>query len=102
MLSVDEHKSQAEHNERFFRSFYRPNTDFLDWAVTVLFNQAVHLIEAYLAKNNLHSGSHEERRMHVEQHLRPISVHFVRLYWLSRPIIRTMVTQTLRETVGSI
>ena len=84
MPDVDEHKSQAEHNERFFRSFYRPNSNFLDWAVTVLFYQAVHLVEAYLARNDIHSGSHAERLRYVGESLSSIYVDFRRLYGESR------------------
>jgi len=86
MPDLSEHKYQVKHNERFLESFYKPNTIFLDWAVTVLFYQAVHLVEAFLATKNLHSGNHAERNRNVASYLSPVAKNYRIMYWESRRV----------------
>ena len=40
---------------------------YYDWTVTVLFYVAVHLIEAKLACNDVHSGHHKERKKSMQR-----------------------------------
>lgn len=70
MPSQSIHLAQVHHNLTFLRSFYdaaTKTTPYPDWAVTVAFYTALHAIEAALAQQQLHSGSHMERRRFVRQ-----------------------------------
>jgi len=49
MPSFDQHFRQAQHNVEFLESFYE-TYKFNDWAITVSFYTAVHIIEAVIAK----------------------------------------------------
>ena len=51
MPSFDQHIRQAQHNIEFLESFY-PTYKFNDWAITVSFYTAVHIIEAVIAKRS--------------------------------------------------
>ena len=52
------HLTKAEHNEKFFHSLDISSTDFKDWIVTGIFYATIHYYEAYFAKQNKHSASH--------------------------------------------
>jgi len=47
--SKEEHLKQANKNERFYVTFELDDTEFLDWAVTVLFYSILHYVDAFLA-----------------------------------------------------
>jgi hypothetical protein len=55
-----DHLHIANNNEQFSQ-FLMTNRAHLDWAVTGMFYAAMHYIEAYLATQNIHSGSHRMR-----------------------------------------
>lgn len=55
------HRRQAEHNKRFLDWLNLDVTPYLDWAVTVMFYTALHLVEWLLATKGYHSDSHENR-----------------------------------------
>ena len=40
-------------------------SSFLDWAVTGMFYEGVHWVEAYLAKSSFHSVNHGSRMMYM-------------------------------------
>jgi len=61
MPDLRRHIFQAEKNERFFDQFDLDTTPFLDWAVTGLFYSALHYVDAFLAKQNVHPQTHEQR-----------------------------------------
>lgn len=77
------HLAKAEHNEDFVKDIGNP---YFDWQVVGLFYAAMHYIEAYLAKNNLHSPDHTIRTSVVqkEQKLRGIYVDYRELLNESR------------------
>lgn len=53
------HFSKGDHNEKFFNSFDLDKTTFRDWVVVGIFYTAIHYYEAYFAKSNRHTRSHE-------------------------------------------
>ena len=61
MPGVDVHSRQAKHNKAFLTEFNLVQTAYSDWAVTVMFYTALHLIEAYLATKGLHPADHGVR-----------------------------------------
>jgi len=61
MPATQEHQQKAGHNNTFWSGLDLQNTPYLDWAVTVMFYEAVHWIEAFLARKNLHSSGHPDR-----------------------------------------
>ena len=68
------HSRQAAHNKAFLAEFKLTETIYLDWAVTVMFYVALHLVEAYLASKDLHPMAHRIRDDYLSRtaDLRPI------------------------------
>ncbi len=84
MPSESVHLAQVRHNLAFLRGFYAPATPYPDWAVTVAFYAVVHAVEAMLARRQLHSQSHRERRQHVRRMLPTLWALYYRLDTFSR------------------
>lgn len=61
MPKKEEHVNCAEHNNSFWTSIELDSSHFIDWAVTGMFYESVHWIEAFLAPKGFHSGKHSER-----------------------------------------
>jgi hypothetical protein len=61
MPKKDEHISWATHDRNFWTSIDLDNTPFTDWAVTGMFYESLHWVEAFLATKRYHSGGHPER-----------------------------------------
>lgn len=74
MPSENVHRRQAEHNRQFLDWLDLDVTPYLDWAVTVMFYTALHLVEWLLATKGYHSDSHENRHQAMGRvsELRPI------------------------------
>jgi hypothetical protein len=74
MPSQREHAFQVLHNREFLATFDLDNSPFLDWAVTVVFYTAVHLVEQFLAHKGQDLLSHETRERFISQSadLKPI------------------------------
>ena len=74
MPSQREHAFQALHNREFLATFDLDNSPFLDWAVTVIFYTAVHLVEHFLAHQGQDLLSHQTRERFISQSadLKPI------------------------------
>ena len=72
MPQKDEHELQAQHNKAFLNDFEIQRSAYLDWAVTAMFYEAVHWIEAYLGTQGLHSSNHHQRAATMQKvpHLR--------------------------------
>ena len=67
-MKVEEHVAKARHNEEFLDQCDLPNSDFLDWAVTVISYSALHYVDAFLAHNfGAHPKDHRERSSHIYQ-----------------------------------
>ena len=61
MSKKEEHVSCAEHNNSFWTSIELDSSHFIDWAITGMFYESVHWVEAFLAPKGYHSGKHVER-----------------------------------------
>ena len=82
MPQKDEHINWATHNRCFWTSIDLDNTPFIDWAVTGIFYESVHWVEALLATKNHHSSTHTERKTNIvsyELELRPIWEDYIQL-----------------------
>jgi uncharacterized protein (UPF0332 family) len=66
MPSKDDHLQKARHNEAFFDSFELRSTPYLDWVVTGIFYAALHYVDAFLATQGVHPGSHSRRDAEVK------------------------------------
>lgn len=58
MASSNDHLTQADHNRDFINIIWPKNLQYPDWAVTVIFYTAIHLIEAYF-DHHLGKSSHD-------------------------------------------
>jgi len=84
-----EHLTQVRHNIDILNSFCSgavpyPTTVYPDWAVTVAFYTAVHLVEARLAQYHTHSTNHAQRDNEIRRRFRPIWHNYNRLQNNSR------------------
>jgi len=61
MPNKDEHVDWATHDRNFWTSIDLDNSSFTDWAVTGMFYESVHWIEAFLGTKGYHSGKHYDR-----------------------------------------
>ena len=61
MPQKEEHVNWATHNRSFWTSIDLDNTPFTDWAVTGIFYESVHWVEAFLATKGHHCGDHKQR-----------------------------------------
>ncbi len=61
MSKKDEHINWATHNRSFWTSIDLNSSPFIDWALTGMFYESVHWVEALLASKSYHSGKHSER-----------------------------------------
>ena len=84
MPSRDEHLAQAAKNEKLANTLAKG--EFTDWAVTLYFYTAVHLIESYLSIHGYHCDDHTERNKRISAipQLRQIFHEYQTLKTLSR------------------
>ena len=61
MPKKEDHLNCAEHNNSFWTSIELDSSHFIDWAITGMFYETVHWVEAFLAPKGYHSGKHAER-----------------------------------------
>jgi len=82
--SRDEHLAQAAKNRKLAETLAK--TEFLDWAVTIYFYVAVHVIESYLAIHVYHSTDHDQRRDYINRipQLRTVIKEYLALERVSR------------------
>lgn len=72
-MNAEEHINKARHNEAFLSQFNLPESDFLDWAVTVISYTALHYVDALLTNNfAVKPKNHAERSscIHAQPTLR--------------------------------
>ncbi len=86
MPSERVHRHQAEHNKQFLEWLDLDVTEYLDWAVTVIFYTALHFVEWLLATKGLHSDTHDNRHQAMGRvsELRPIYPDYRELETQSR------------------
>jgi hypothetical protein len=82
MATESDHLKQAQHNEKFLNSI--DATQFPDWAATVAFYTAVHLVQALLKHAGENCHSHNSRNRKVRQHFPAIWKIYQPLYTYSR------------------
>ena len=85
MPSLIEHETQYRHNLEFVQTFY-PSTKYLDWAITLYFYAAVHLIEAMYAQIGVHNKGHVVRNQRIASDHSGIAVEYMQLYLESRRV----------------
>ena len=61
MPQKEDHVNWAGHDRDFWTSIDVNSSPFVDWAVSGMFYEATHWVEAFLATYNHHSGTHGER-----------------------------------------
>ena len=61
----DEHINWAEHDRNFWVSIDLDNSLFTDWAVTGMFYESLHWVEAFLATKGYRSGNHPQRNRNM-------------------------------------
>ncbi len=76
MPDTESHVSRYKHNLDVLKSPELCKPENRDWAITVAFYAAVHIIESYFAKNDQHCSSHSRRNKMVncEKNLKKMSV----------------------------
>lgn len=86
MPTYMQHVYQAERNEYFLASFDPATTQHGDWAITIAFYTALHMLDAYLATRQVHPDSHFERigKLLADPKLQSLRVGYLRLYKESR------------------
>ncbi len=65
MPSSARHVQQALHNYAVYQYLNASSQPATDWQVTMLFYAALHYVDAYLGKMNVHPRSHEDRDAYV-------------------------------------
>jgi hypothetical protein len=86
MPSRTRHIEQAKSNSRFLSAFDLAKTQHPDWAITVAFYTAVHLVEAVFASRSpaVHFYKHEDRNSEVSSALPDISDSYMAMYLAGR------------------
>ena len=82
MPRKDEHIDWAGHDRNFWSSIDLDNTPFTDWAVTGMFYESLHWVEAFLDTKGYHSGGHPQREKNMllfESELRAIHTDYGKL-----------------------
>jgi hypothetical protein len=70
---------QTEQNERLARGLVLLSPQLMDWAVTVCFYAALHLVDSYLARLGIYPRTHVEREGLVQRRLPYIRRNYLRL-----------------------
>ena len=78
-----DHLAEADANRQFLQQIVEQRLA-PDWAVTVLFYQAMHTIEGWFANRSIHHVRHIRRNQAVVDHLREIAAPYRKLHDLSR------------------
>ena len=80
------HKKQAQHNHKVATRLDANDPTALDWAITIRFYAALHLVRAYLAQLGLQPKDHEETFDYLTQSGLPedLVAAYRRFYRLSR------------------
>lgn len=86
MPTKHQHQTKAADNEAFADYVDLNQRAAVDWVLTVLFYAAVHYVEAYFAKQGIHSTTHTTRIASIRQDptLRAIYRNYQELLTYSR------------------
>lgn len=95
MATEVQHQRQAEHNQRCLHSI--DTLQFPDWAATVAFYKAVHLVEVLMARKSLRTGSHVARNNHLKRMYPDLWREYRPLYTFSRMARYWCITVTQKN-----
>lgn len=65
MPKAEAHEKQYKHNKTLLQCDTLQSEENCDWAVTIAFYSAMHLIEKFFANKGIHNKSHEARNNFV-------------------------------------
>jgi hypothetical protein len=82
MATAEDHKLQAEHNRRFLETIDREG--FPDWAATVIFYTALHLVQMLFRTKGDVGGSHYRRNATLRRQYLSVWREYQPLYTFSR------------------
>lgn len=82
MPSKDEHLAK-EHRNKWLERGLRVVHTHPEWAITVTFYRALHLVDAALAVHDTHPRTHKQRNLAVNRLMAPISADYIDLKDLS-------------------
>jgi hypothetical protein len=82
MATEAEHNAKAASNQAFLDGI--DPAAYPDWAVTVAFYKAVHVVEGLLVRKGHVTRSHTARNQILKRRFRPVWRHYRPLYDLSR------------------
>lgn len=99
MATPQQHQTQADHNQSFFETI--DTSTFPDWAATVAFYKAVHLVEKLFRQRGQRSGNHTRRNNILKTQYLPIWRNYKALYSFSR-LARYWCMQVTAEHVRLI
>ena len=83
MPARDEHLAKADHGATVAASLMAEPAS-VEWAITVLFYRAVHVVEAWFALSGIHHQSHQARTRAVDRQLPEIAADYGDLLEASR------------------
>jgi len=58
-MNTRQHFCKALHNEEFWRKLYSEGFQYSDWIVVGIFYSALHYIDAFFGRSNIHLKDHE-------------------------------------------
>ena len=82
MATESDHLRQAQHNHEFLNAIEQAR--FPDWAATVAFYTAVHLVQALLKRHGENCSSHNSRNRKLRQKFPAVWKLYQPLYTYSR------------------
>lgn len=65
MPEAEAHEKQYKHNKNLLQCNVLQSEENYDWAITIAFYSAMHLIEKFFAEKGIHNKSHEARNRFV-------------------------------------
>jgi len=83
MADQKQHTARSHQNEAFASEVQKLG-GFRDWQAVALFYAALHLVDAYLAKQGIDPGSHGSRNNKVAKQLPSVWSEYQDLYELSK------------------
>lgn len=107
MPGINDHLDQVAHNQNFLRLLRWFSRFFQDWLVTAEFYTALHVVDAYLANNDIHPDAHYLRGQYIftDLALQPIYYAYQDLENLSRNArydVYTPTQQDLKDCASSL
>jgi hypothetical protein len=100
----DSHLKKKSNNLDAYSCLNLKNPQFIDWEIVTVFYAALHLIDAYFAKNNIHPTDHTDRRHLINNNtnLDPIRNDYKYLYLLSKTARYDRAVMSQKEIQSAI